>query len=197
MSFRRNKDNANYSTGGFEHLPSGIYQIKIIRCTENEKPANDKPARFEFEFDIAEGDYKDFFTDDYERFSSNSPNAFWRGSFIQQYKGKSAGYMDALINRFEASNRSFRYRDDGGRCFEGFSIMASIQAEQSRFREKLTWKYTVKNTYTPKEVRDRKDFGGNAVMTYEDIYEEPVQQQPTTKSSEPNNYDISDDDIQF
>ena len=130
MGFKRNRDNATYGGGEIRHLPSGLYVAQIIRCVDNEKPKFNKSPRFEFEYDICQGEYTDFFKEEYDGFSSRSSNAFWTGTFVQNYTGKSAGYMDALINRFEDSNPSFRYVDNGGRCFEGFKIIVSIQAQE-------------------------------------------------------------------
>lgn len=193
MSFKRNKDNANYG-GSNQHLPSGIYLITIIRCTENEHPKYGG-ARFEFEYDIAEGDYKGFFNQAYEAFRSRTPNAYWKGTFNQEYEGKKSGYMDALINRFEDANRSFRYRDDGGRCFEGFEIMASIQALETEYNGFRDWKYYVKMTYTPEEVEKGFDVKGKDIIEYSDVLlDKPAQAQATTKRT---SFDINDSDIQF
>lgn len=200
MAFRHNRENATYgaNSGGFRHLPSGLYVINIIRCTENEK-TNGK-SRFEFDYDIVKGEYKDFFKEEYDKFSQRSRSAFWTGNFWQYYEGKSAGYMDALINRFEDSNPSFRYRDDGGRCFEGFKIVASIQAVETENESGFkNYRYYVRNTYSAKETRAKEDYDGNPLKVYEDSkYEKPdTTEQETSFDNAPNDFGISDDDIEF
>ena len=196
MGFTRNRDNAVYG-GDYRHLPSGLYVVQILRCTDNERPQHKKPPRFEFEYDIIQGEYKDFFKDEYENFASRSTSAFWTGTFIQNYTGKSAGYMDALINRFEDGNPSFRYRDDGGRCFEGFKIVASIQAQEEERNGYKNWRYRVMNTYSLKEAKAKIDEKGNPLRVYEDVELIDVSKDATTKQRSSSSINISDDDIQF
>lgn len=203
MSFKRNRDNANYQGGSANrHLPSGLYKVRVVNCVENENKRSYDGSKilkphFSFEFDIAEGEYANFFMDEYERFRANSSKAFWACRYDQFYEGNSAGHMDALINRFEDSNKSFRYRDDGGRCFEGFNLVASIQAVESKTASGYSrWRYDVKQTYAFSEVKSGKDLDGNDIniVTYNDkLADEKGREQANT----PTNYNIGDDDIAF
>lgn len=191
MSFERNKDNAMYGPAT-KHLPSGLYVVKILRCMDNENPLRNKPKRFEFEYDIVEGSFKNFFADEYDNFASRSKWPFWTGTFLQNYEGKSAGYMDALINRFELSNNSFRYRNDGGRCFEGFLIVVSIQAEEYERNGYTNWRYNVKSTYSISEYENEKDLNGQPLKVYKD---KPLKAE--ANNSEELEYSFESDDLNF
>ena len=58
------------------------------------------------EYDIAEGDYKNFWRSLYES------KSFWGGSFIKSYKEKALPFFKAFITAVEKSNRGFKWAND-------------------------------------------------------------------------------------
>ena len=67
-----NKSNRRKS---FEALPKGAYVVKILSAKEDKWPSGDGCVKFGF--DIAEGQYKDFYRKQYERMRQSSEDAVW------------------------------------------------------------------------------------------------------------------------
>lgn len=82
-------------------LPAGGY---ICGITSVEDVANSEYLRFEY--DIAEGEYKNYYRELSERLN------FWGGSFIKSYKEKALGFFKKMIIAFEKSNPGFKFDND-------------------------------------------------------------------------------------
>ena len=59
----------------FEQLPKGAYVVKILSAKEENWPSGD--AYIKIAFDIAEGNYKDFYKKQFEHFKESSEDAKW------------------------------------------------------------------------------------------------------------------------
>ena len=79
----------------FELLPVGGYVCKILRV-------EDHPDReyLRIEFDIVEGDRKDYFLD-------NAFGDYWAGNFIKSYKEKALPFFKRMLTAVENSNKGF------------------------------------------------------------------------------------------
>ena len=86
---------------GFEKLPAGGYVCGITAV-------EDVPSKeyLKFEFDIAEGEYKNRFRGLYEA------KGFWGANFIKSYKEKALGFFKKMLTAFEKSNAGFKFTDD-------------------------------------------------------------------------------------
>lgn len=80
--------------GGGSRLPAGGY-VARIRNVEN------VPGKqyLKIEYDIAEGDYRGYYADLFERAK------FWGGHFVRSYKQSAAGFFKGFLNAVEASNK--------------------------------------------------------------------------------------------
>jgi hypothetical protein len=76
MTFKR-PENHRYSGETRSELPAGGYVVKIMDVAVAKWPSGD-PC-FDISIDIAEGDYKDFYANDYR--AQTSDNKWWRGTF--------------------------------------------------------------------------------------------------------------------
>lgn len=95
--------------GEIPKLPTGGYVLKIVKAYE-------KNDALTIEFDIAEGDYKDFYKKDFERVNSNLNN-FWRGNhrlFLPTEK-RSSDANTVTESRFKGSIQVIE------RCNPGYS----------------------------------------------------------------------------
>lgn len=98
-----NYENVQATTGDFNRLPAGGYICRITLA--DDVPMDDKTGKGDYlkiEFDIAHGEYKDYFEKQYERFAS-----FWGGSFIRSYKEKALGMFKHFTNCIEQSNAGY------------------------------------------------------------------------------------------
>ena len=96
-----------------ENLPAGAYvcDIKKVTLCDN-KSGNGQHLKFEF--DICEGDYKDFFAKDYR--SQTREDKFWGGVIRQNIPDESnpkyatlAGFFKRTFDYIEASNPGYHW----------------------------------------------------------------------------------------
>ena len=86
---------------GFEKLPAGGYVCGITAVEDVEAS-----GYLKFEFDIAEGEYKNYYRELYDN------KAFWGGKFIKSYKTKALGFFKKMLTAFEKSNPGFTFNND-------------------------------------------------------------------------------------
>ena len=104
----------------FELLPSGGYICQILRV-------KDEPNKeyLTIEFDVAAGEYKDYFLD------ACAGRDFWSGRFIKSYKPKARGFFKSMLTAVEESNPDFKadtFNDE--KQLEGKRIGLTIGHEQ-------------------------------------------------------------------
>lgn len=85
-------------TGDFETLIAGGY-VAVIKNIENDE----KKQCLKISFDIAEGQFKDYYLNLYKAIN------FWGGNFYRSYKEKAQSFFKAFITAVENSNPSFRW----------------------------------------------------------------------------------------
>ena len=85
----------------FEKLPAGGYVCGITAV-------EDEPQKeyLKFEFDIAEGEYKNYYRSLYDN------KGFWAAKFVKSYKQKSVGFFKKMLTAFEKSNKGFIFNND-------------------------------------------------------------------------------------
>lgn len=109
MSYTR-PENHRYSGDARVELPAGGYVVKIMDIQAAKWPSGD--TCFDVSIDVAEGDYKDFYANDYR--AQSGDNKWWRGNFRLTPPDPNA--PDWQNNRFwdfiyavEDSNSGFRF----------------------------------------------------------------------------------------
>lgn len=88
-------------TSEFRKLPAGGYVVKIL-SVEDKK---DK-SYLELVYDIAEGEYKDYYSDDWGK---DHPYAH---QFRRSYTEKAQGFFKGFIKNVEASNKGYTWNWD-------------------------------------------------------------------------------------
>ena len=81
----------------FEQLPAGGYICQILRVKDEPKK-----EYLTVEFDIAEGEHKDYFVD------ACAGRDFWTGRFIKSYKPKARPFFKGMLKAVEESNPNFK-----------------------------------------------------------------------------------------
>ncbi|MEE0839049.1 MAG: hypothetical protein U0L72_00670 [Acutalibacteraceae bacterium] len=93
-------NNVQEATSGGK-LPAGGY---VCGITAVEDVPNMEYLKFEF--DIAEGEYKNTYRELYDA------RGFWAGKFIKSYKESARGYFKKMLTAFEKSNKGFTFNND-------------------------------------------------------------------------------------
>ncbi len=86
---------------GFKRIEAGGYICGITAVEDVESK-----EYLKLEFDIIDGEFKDYYRDLYER------KGFWGGNFIRSYKESARGFFKKFLNAVEASNPNYRFNND-------------------------------------------------------------------------------------
>lgn len=181
-------NNHTYTGSSAERLPAGGYVIKIYDIKPMRWPSGDD--YFEVSFDIAEGDYKDFFKRDYN--AQTSDNKWWRGTFpLNVIKD---GDSEWAINRFwdffyavEDSNPGFRFSGDTSdinkKNFSKKILGATFRREETRSKKdpsKTFWNTRVFHCVPTEQIRK-----GTFPMPKDKPLKDSV---PSTPSTDPDDF---------
>jgi len=114
-------DQAPAYTGESQALPAGGYICKIIKAQETTSTSG-RPM-LAILFDIVEGEFKDYFRDQYDRVKQSNPDAKWGGVFRQLTDGTSTPFFKGMITSIEVSNSGYKWNWDektlSGKLFGG------------------------------------------------------------------------------
>ena len=99
-------DEAQAYTGEFSQLPAGLYVCTILGAKQVEH--NGRP-RFVMQFDIAEGEQKDFYQKQYRMAKQTDQNARYRGVHNQYMDGSGLPFFKGLMTSVEKSNSGYRF----------------------------------------------------------------------------------------
>ncbi|MFA5378462.1 MAG: hypothetical protein WC455_22095 [Dehalococcoidia bacterium] len=93
-------DQAQAISGEYETLPAGGYVCRIMDAKET-RSRKGKPM-LELSLDIAEGGYRDFFTQAYK--ANTRDDKKWSCIYRQMLTNESAGFLKGLVEDIEKSN---------------------------------------------------------------------------------------------
>lgn len=97
-------DEAPAYTGETMQLPAGCYICKVLGVKQEEYKGHD---RFIMQFDIAEGEYTDFYQKQYKQAKQSDQNVKYKGEYRQNMDGQSIPFFKGLITSIERSNPGF------------------------------------------------------------------------------------------
>lgn len=101
-----NYETVQASSGEFARPTAGGYICKIIDVEDvamNSKEQG-KGDYLRIEYDIADGDFKNYYSEQFERWGGN-----WYASFIRSYKQKALGMFKHFTNSLENSNKGYQW----------------------------------------------------------------------------------------
>ena len=110
-------DGVRGSTGAFERIEAGGYVCVIRRAYEEMTKRGNQPMLV-IEFDVAEGKYRDYFKDDYERRQRNATGyaqVKWRGTYYQMVLDKDGNantFFKGMMEAIEQSNPGYKWNWD-------------------------------------------------------------------------------------
>lgn len=98
-----NFENVQATTGEFAKLSTGGYICRITLANDIPfDPSTNKGDYLKIEYDIAVGDFKNYYTEQFEKFPK-----YWGGTFFRSYKEKALGMFKHFIECVEKSNAGF------------------------------------------------------------------------------------------
>ena len=91
-------------------LPAGAYPCRILNAKE-EVSKNGNPMLV-LAVDIAQGEYKDYFKNQYKARKETNAEAKWPCNFYQRLDGNNLSYFKGMIHAIEDSNDGYRWAWD-------------------------------------------------------------------------------------
>jgi len=147
------------SGGGYPMIEAGGYVIRITKAVNNTSK-----FRMEFEFDIAEGDFKDHYAGFKERYGWN------KATFNKYYTEKAITFFKEFIETVEDSNGGapglvVQVKDENGEPQEDIDETKFVGLQ-------LGMVFGLEEYYSEKKgkVYTREDFYGAEFVTVEDIH---------------------------
>ena len=99
-----NYENVQASSGDFSRPTAGGYICKIIDVEDVPMNAQGKGDYLRIEYDIAYGEFKGYYKEQFDRWGGN-----WNASFIRSYKEKALGMLKHFTNCIEQSNAGYEW----------------------------------------------------------------------------------------
>lgn len=142
-------ENIQASSGEFSRLEPNGYICRITLA--DDFPFDEKTGKGDYlkiEYDIAEGEFKDYFYSQYAKFSS-----FWGGRFFRSYKENAQGMFKHFIECVEKSNAGYSWNWDEG-TLQGKLIGLVIGEEEYENQNgEVKTRLYVKDIKTVDEIR--------------------------------------------
>lgn len=130
--------------GEIENLPAGGYVCRIEKCTE--KPNKNKGgSHLEILFDVVEGDYRGWFSEDWK--NQSREDKFWHGIIRQNIPNEDSpkyttqcGFFKRFTNNVEASNPGYHWdwNETGLKGKMIGVVFGSVERESSRGTRYMT-----------------------------------------------------------
>ena len=99
-----NYETVQASSGEVARPTAGGYICKIIDVEDVPMNEQGKGDYLRIEYDIADGFFKDYYKEQFDRWGGN-----WNASFIRSYKEKALGMLKHFTNCIEASNAGYEW----------------------------------------------------------------------------------------
>lgn len=153
-------EEAKVNAGGFKALPKGGYVLKILSVKE----ATNKNggSRFDIAFDIAEGEYKDFYKEQYADRKAGNEDAKWSNDAIYRLNIPDDGSQQCIKDAFktfttclEESNSGYHFDWDESK-WKGKLFGGLFHIEQSEWQGKVISHTHLKWVTTVKKIHEGK-----------------------------------------
>ena len=99
-----NYENVQASSGEFARPTAGGYVCKIMDVEDVPMNAQGKGDYLRIEYDIADGEFKGYYKEQFDRWGGN-----WNASFIRSYKENALGMLKHFTNCIEQSNAGYEW----------------------------------------------------------------------------------------
>ena len=155
--FSYTTSNRKNAAKSFQTLPKGAYVCKILKATE-EPNKDGKGSHIEIAFDIAEGEYKDFYLKQYNANSNEDKKWPWDARYYLSIPSEDAAEWqiqnwDTFWTNVEDSNKDYCFDGDGdklkGKLFGGLFHIEENESNGNVYEHtRLKW------TRAAQDIRD-------------------------------------------
>ena len=151
MRVIENYENIQASSGEFARPGNGGYILEIVNVTD--VPYNAQTGKGDYlriDYDIAEGEFKGYYTKQNERFGGGK----WFANVIKSYKEKALGMFKHFTNCVEESNPGFKWNWQEQKLV-GLRFGATLQEEEYEKNDgSVGTRLIVKDIKTVKQIMD-------------------------------------------
>lgn len=144
-----NYENVQASSGEFARPTAGGYICKIINVEDVPMNEQGKGDYLRIEYDIADGEFKDYYKEQNDRWGGN-----WNASFIRSYKEKAQGMFKHFINCVEQSNAGYEWDWNEKGLIGKFVGLVLGEEEYENKKGEIKTKLVVKDVKTPFEIKE-------------------------------------------
>ncbi len=172
MKKSENWDSTQAYTGEFKNITPGGHICKIVQAKQDF--TDDGRELLIILFDIAEGEFKDFYKDQFDIKKAANAEAKWQGIYRQLTEGKSEPFYKGLITCIENSNPGYKWNFDEntlkGKLFGG--VFGQEEYLNDKGETKLSTKCrfirsveAVRKGVQVPEIKKLQEAGGNTTTT--------------------------------
>jgi hypothetical protein len=145
-----NFENVQATTGEFNKLPAGGYVCRITLADDIPFNAStNKGDYLKIEYDIAAGDFKNYYKDQFDKFGN-----FWGGTFFRSYKEKALGMFKHFVECVEKSNAGFVWSWDEKTLMGKVIGLVLAEEEYEKSDGSVGVRLYVKEVKTVQEIKD-------------------------------------------
>ena len=142
-----NYENVQASSGEFARPTAGGYICKIIDVEDVPMNAQGKGDYLRIQYDIADGEFKGYYKEQFDRWGGN-----WNASFIRSYKESAAGMFKHLINCIEESNPGYKWSWDEKSLVHKYVGVVLGEEEYQKKDGSIGTKLVVKDIKTTEQI---------------------------------------------
>ena len=144
-----NYETVQASSGEFARPTAGGYICKIIDVEDVPMNEQGKGDYLRIEYDIADGEFKGYYKEQFDRWGGN-----WNASFIRSYKEKALGMLKHFTNCIEESNAGYEWDwNEKGLIGKLVGLVLGEEEYQNNAKEIKT-KLVVKNIVTVEDIKN-------------------------------------------
>ena len=144
-----NYETVQASTGEFNRPKAGGYICQIIDVEDVPMNAQGKGDYLRIEYDIAEGEFKGYYKEQFDKWGGN-----WNASFIRSYKEKALGMLKHFTNCIEQSNAGYEWDWNEKGLVGKFVGLVLGEEEYENSNHEIKTKLVVKDIKTVEDVRN-------------------------------------------
>lgn len=146
-----NFDTVQATTGEFKRPTPNGYICKITLADDYPFDANTgKGDYLKIEYDIAHGEFKDYYTEQYNRFGGD----FWAATMFRSYKEKALGMFKHFTNCVENSNAGYTWAWDEKSLVGKYIGLVLGEEEYEKSDGSVGVRLYVKEVKTVQEIKD-------------------------------------------